>query len=108
MFARCQINNESYFYWIMINATLFGLPDSQLVRLQHMFHITARILTLTLQINHITPVLKELHWLPIKTRINYKIILLTFKARHGLAPQYVVDLQGRVLSEHLTCKETYQ
>ena len=74
------------------NATLFGLPESQMVRLQRMLHIAARILTLTPPTNHITPVLKELHWLPIEKRIHYKIVLLTFKALHGLAPQYIIDL----------------
>ena len=40
----------------------------------------------------ITPVLKDLHWLPVKGRINYKILLLTFKALHGLAPSYITEL----------------
>ena len=39
--------------------------------------------------DHITPVLRQLHWLPISQRIAYKILLLTFKALHGLAPQYI-------------------
>ena len=36
--------------------------------------------------------MKELHWLPIKSRIEYKICLLTFKALNGLAPPYISDL----------------
>jgi len=47
------------------NATLYGLPDTQLGRLQRMLHIAARILTLTPVYNHITPILIELHWLPV-------------------------------------------
>ena len=74
------------------NATLFGLPDNQLNRLQGMLNIAARIITLTSPINRITPILKELHWLPVKKRIEYKIVLLTFKALHGLAPQYIAQL----------------
>ena len=35
---------------------------------------------------HITPLLKSLHWLPVKYRIVFKIISITFKAIHGLAP----------------------
>ena len=34
----------------------------------------------------------QLHWLPIEQRIVYKIILLTFKALNGLAPQYIADM----------------
>ena len=36
--------------------------------------------------------MKELHWLPIKCRINYKLLMLTFKCLHQLAPQYLADL----------------
>ena len=74
------------------NANLYDLPDNQLHRVQRMFNIAARILTLTSKADHITPVLKQLHWLPISQRIAYKILLLTFKALHGLAPQYISKL----------------
>lgn len=74
------------------NALLFGLPDNQHKRLQRMLNIAARILTLTSVYSHITPILKELHWLPIPQRIEYKILLLTFKALHGLAPLYLTNL----------------
>ena len=57
-----------------------------------MLHIAARILTLTPSSNHITPILQELHWLPIEQRIEYKILLVTFKAMQGAAPQYIRDM----------------
>ena len=57
-----------------------------------MIHIAARILTLTPPSSHMTPILKNLHWLPIEQRIHYKILLLTFKALNGLAPQYLSSL----------------
>ena len=41
---------------------------------------------------HITPLLRELHWLPVCYRIEYKIILLTFKVLHGIAPDYLRHL----------------
>ena len=41
---------------------------------------------------HITPVLKTLHWLPVHQRIVYKILLLTFKILHDLAPSYLTEL----------------
>ena len=46
----------------------------------------ARILTKTTRIDHITPVLIYLHWLPITVRADFKIILLTFRSLNGLAP----------------------
>ena len=42
--------------------------------------------------DHITPALKKLHWLPVEQRIMFKILCLTFKALHGLAPGYIADL----------------
>ena len=41
---------------------------------------------------HISPVLYDLHWLTVKNRIIFKILLITFKALHGLAPGYLSDL----------------
>ena len=40
----------------------------------------------------ITPVLKDLHWLPIRKRIEFKILLLTFKCMQGCAPLYLREL----------------
>ena len=41
---------------------------------------------------HITPVLKKLHWLPIDRRIVYKVLVITYKALHSLAPVYLAEL----------------
>ena len=41
---------------------------------------------------NVTPLLKKLHWLPIKFRLDYKLNLLTFKCIKGLAPKYLSDL----------------
>ena len=42
--------------------------------------------------DHITPVLRELHWLPISKRIEFKILLVTYKCLNGLAPSFLSDL----------------
>ncbi len=52
----------------------------------------ARVLTRTRKYDHIGPVLSTLHWLPIKHRIDFKILLITYKALNGLAPQYLSEL----------------
>ncbi|KAF7660620.1 hypothetical protein LDENG_00278410 [Lucifuga dentata] len=52
----------------------------------------ARLLTRTKRRERITPVLASLHWLPVHFRIQFKILLITFKATHGQAPSYISAL----------------
>ena len=42
--------------------------------------------------DHITPVLRNLHWLPVRARIDYKILLLTLKCIHRVAPSHLWDI----------------
>uniref|UniRef100_A0A8C7IHH4 Reverse transcriptase domain-containing protein n=1 Tax=Oncorhynchus kisutch TaxID=8019 RepID=A0A8C7IHH4_ONCKI len=74
------------------NALLSGYPDKALNRLQLVLNTAARILTRTKKCDHITPVLASLHWLPVKARADFKVLLLTYKALHELAPTYLSDL----------------
>ena len=74
------------------NSILYNLPNNKIVRLQRIYNQTARILTRSSQRNHITPVLRALHWLRINDRINFKILILTHKAFNGSAPEYLCDL----------------
>ncbi|XP_067237023.1 uncharacterized protein, partial [Chanodichthys erythropterus] len=74
------------------NALLGGCSARLLNRLQLVQNAAARVLTRTRKYDHISPVLSTLHWLPIKHRIDFKILLLTYKALNGLAPQYLSEL----------------
>ena len=74
------------------NSLLYGLPDNQLVKIQRVLNAAARLVCNAPRFCHITPIMRDLHWLPIRARINFKVLLLTFKALHGLAPQYLQSL----------------
>lgn len=74
------------------NSLYLGLPLSSLTRLQLVQNAAARLLTGTRKREHITPVLASLHWLPIHFRIQFKVLLIVFKALKGLAPAYITDL----------------
>ena len=65
---------------------------SELQKLQKIQISAARILTGANRHSHITPVLKQLHWLPITHRIKYKIIVLTYKYINNIAPKYLTEL----------------
>jgi len=71
---------------------LFGLPKAQIAKLQRVQNAAARLILGFGKLSHITPALYELHWLPVSLRIDYKILLLTFKCIYGLAPTYLSDL----------------
>ena len=47
---------------------------------------------ITSHVDYITPLLLGLHWFPVKAQIEFKILLITFKAIHSLAPKYLCDL----------------
>ena len=74
------------------NAILFGLPDREINRLQCIQNAAARLVSGTKKYEHIVPVLKSLHWLPVKARIEYKILLVTFKIICGCSPSYLNTL----------------
>ena len=68
---------------------LYGIPKSAVSILQYVQNSAARIVTKTAPREHITPVLKELHWLPVDRKIKYKILLY---ALNGLAPEYLCNM----------------
>ena len=74
------------------NSSLYGLPKSMIGRLQNVQNSAAPLITRNKKSDRITPVMKRLHWLPIKQRIVYKILLITYKALNGLAPSYICDM----------------
>jgi len=73
------------------NAVLHGITDNLLQQLQFVQNAVARLVTHTGRCEHITPVLRELHWLPVRRRVVFKIATLVFKALNNLAPPYLVD-----------------
>ena len=62
------------------NSLLVNLPKHQIQKLQRVQNSAARLIYQIKRSEHITPFLKELHWLPISSRIKYKISSLCFKS----------------------------
>ena len=70
-----------------------GLSSVHLLnKLQRSQNTAARLISNVPGYSHITPVICSLHWLPVKFRIDFKILLLTFKVVYGHAPGYLTDL----------------
>ena len=74
------------------NSLMYGLPAYQLAKIQRVQNAAARLILNESKFCHKTPLLKQLHWLPVTHRIRFKLLLMTFKAVHGLTPQYIKDL----------------
>ena len=82
------------------NSLLRGLPAKLINRLKCLQNIAARIVSRTSKFEHITPVMYELHWLPVKMRIRFKLLLLVYQCVQQTAPTYLCDL----LHENKKCK----
>jgi len=74
------------------NSVLYGLPNSTLSPLTSVIHTAARLVKNLSLRDHITPSLRQLHWLPIQARISFKICLLMFKVKSCSAPLYMSSL----------------
>ncbi len=69
-----------------------GCPASSISKLQIVQNAAVRVLTRSRKYDNITPILQSLHWLSIKFRISYNILLLPYKALNCLAPAYLTNL----------------
>lgn len=61
-------------------------------RLQMVLNAAARLLTSSSRITYITLIPSSIHWLPIKLRFDFKVLVLTYRALHSQAPVYISDL----------------
>ena len=75
------------------NSLLYKLPEYLLNRLQKVQNKAARIVSRTKISEHITPILHQLHWLPVKQRISFKMNTITYNClTDASAPAYLRDL----------------
>ena len=74
------------------NSLLSGMPKSAISKLQRIQNMAAKMVSRKTKFDHVTPILKFLHWLPVEYRIQFKVLLLTFRAMSGMAPQYLTDM----------------
>ena len=83
-FVMCRLDNCNYL--------LYGLPKYLIHRLQLVQNCAARLILCSSKYDRITPLLRELHWLPVEQRIVFKILLLIFRPLNDLSPYYIRDL----------------
>ena len=59
--------------------------------LQSIQNFASKIVTNSRKFDHVTPLLRELNWLPVKEQLFYRDSVLTFKCQNDLAPQYLTS-----------------
>ena len=82
------------------NNCLWNMPKKQLVRLQRVQNTAARTVTQTRRSDHVTPIFRELHWLPVETSMDHKILSLVYSCMNGKAPNSLQELIPRYLPVH--------
>ena len=74
------------------NCLLFGIHVYQRDKLQRIQNTAARLAMGLKRSDHVTLILKNLHWLPVEKRIEFKILLITYKTIHGQSADYLKPL----------------
>ena len=77
------------------NSLLTGLPACRIYPLQKVKNAAARVVTGARRRDHTSRHLKDLHWLPVSYRIDFKIAVLTWRCLNGCAPSYLSSLLHR-------------
>ena len=74
------------------NSVLFNVTEKETSKLQGVLNCLARVVTKSPRFCHITPLLKSLHWLPVRYRIKFKLCSLTYQALTSGQPVYIRNM----------------
>ena len=88
-----SLTTVTHFYMVFQN--------TYICRLQRVQNTAARIVTLTRKYDSITPIMFKLHWLPLHSRIIFKLLLIVYEALNGKALSYISSLLS-----HRTCSRS--
>jgi len=70
---------------------LYGMSDGLWRKVQSIQSAAARLVTGARRYDHITPVLRQLHWLPVRQRVEYKVACLVHQSLAGQTPAYIAN-----------------
>ena len=93
--AKCLASSLVLSRMDYCNSLLAGVSSQNIRRLQVVQNNAARVVCRKKKRDSASPLLRELHWLPVQHRIDYKIATLCFKSLDGTAPPYICSLLSR-------------
>ena len=73
------------------NSLFFGISEGLMNRLQSVQNAATCLVTGTRRSDHITPVLRQLHWLPVRQSVDFKVAMLVHRSLSGISPSYLAD-----------------
>ena len=85
--VACALVNSRIDY---ANSVLYGTSAYNISKLQRVQNSLARVVAQAKRRDHIHPILQDLHWLPIKYRIDYKVATLTYEIKATENPVYLL------------------
>ena len=78
------------------NAALAGSPSYMFDKLQSVLNAAARLIFSKRRFESVTPLLRDLHWLRVPQRVEYKLSVLVYRCLHDMALEYLCDELRRV------------
>ena len=70
---------------------LYNIGEGLPTKLQSVQNAAARLILESRKSDHAIPLLKDLHWLPISQRIDFRVSSLVYKCLHNMAPSYLAQ-----------------
>ena len=74
------------------NVVFAGLPACDFQRLQSVLNAAVLLVAGSSRRDHVTSLLRDRHWLPVKQRVEYKLCMMVHRCLYGDAPSYLADL----------------
>ena len=102
-FTNAVIHSRINYYYSL----LYDLSKYSLHRLQKVQNSVTRIVIRTSRLSHITPLLKSLHWLPVKYRINFILCCIIHRALSFGKPHNLNSLLILRLNPHFLCSSSF-
>ena len=82
------------------NSLFYDIPNGVMTRLQTVQNAAACLVSATPQHDHITLLLHQLHWLPVRKRTDFKMATLVYRSLSGIAPVYLAS-ERQLMSEEV-------
>ena len=86
--TKLSLNVSVYPSLRSLNVSVYSTSQKN-NKLQAVQNFACRIVSGTRKFDHVTPILKQLRWLPVAKQLEYRSAVMAFKCMAGYAPKYL-------------------